>query len=425
MVSEKETAGIRKFVCDQLRDEPDLSTLTLGILKKRYLARVRCESLSPEAKKLIKLVVEEELVKMQENDEDGGELEPKKAQNKRKRELENEVVKSEGEHESTAKKLRANHSSSSSESEDKEECKESSEDEEQIQSPSNDAEKKRKGNSKRQVSDDSTDDEIDESEKKGNKSNCGDSPEELVKKKENTTRGINTSGGKKTPENDKDRESDAESLSEKSDKINGSESSDSEKEEKVSVEKKNDDSDSDSSSLPSLEDEKDGRTKNVPKKKKKTVKTDESTRGQKDDDKAVVRLKRYIALCGVRRNYKKLLDGCRSIRSKVAALRKELEELGVLGKPSIEKCKKVRMKREEAQELAELDVNNIITSQGRPKRRGTTGEQEQQDPSSSTYQRTLNSGSDSDEENDTHKGRRKNSQWANLHGIISDDADSD
>ena len=54
-------------------------------------------------------------------------------------------------------------------------------------------------------------------------------------------------------------------------------------EEKVSVEKKNDDSDSDSSSLPSLEDEKDGGTKNVSgeKKKKKTVKTDESTRGQK------------------------------------------------------------------------------------------------------------------------------------------------
>ena len=118
------------------------------------------------------------------------------------------------------------------ESEDKEDCKASSEDEEQIKSPSNDAEKKRKGKGKRQVmSDDSTDDEIDESEKKGNKSNCGDSPEELVKKKENTTkneetRGINTSGGKKMPENDKDSESDAENVSEKSDKLNGSESSD-------------------------------------------------------------------------------------------------------------------------------------------------------------------------------------------------------
>lgn len=50
-----------------------------------------------------------------------------------------------------------------------------------------------------------------------------------------------------------------------------------------------------------------------------------------DEDKAVIRLKRYIALCGVRRNYKKLLDGCRSTRSKVAVLKKELEDLGVHG----------------------------------------------------------------------------------------------
>lgn len=51
-----------------------------------------------------------------------------------------------------------------------------------------------------------------------------------------------------------------------------------------------------------------------------------------NDDKAVTRLKRYISLCGVRRNYKKLLEGCRSVRSQVAALKKELEDLGVHGK---------------------------------------------------------------------------------------------
>lgn len=107
------------------------------------------------------------------------------------------------------------------------------------------------------------------------------------------------------------------------------------------------------------------------------------------------RLKRYITLCGVWRNYKKLFEGCRSVKAKVAVLKKELEDLGVegqrnltplqvylfflmfvecnnircqylspLGQPSIEKCKKARMKREEAKELAELDVSNIITTQG-------------------------------------------------------------
>uniref|UniRef100_A0A3B4FMB4 HIRA interacting protein 3 n=1 Tax=Pundamilia nyererei TaxID=303518 RepID=A0A3B4FMB4_9CICH len=143
------------------------------------------------------------------------------------------------------------------------------------------------------------------------------------------------------------------------------------------------------------------------------------------DDKSVARLKRYIALCGVRRNYKKLLEDCRSIRSQVAVLKKELEELGVHGQPTIQKCKKVRMKRERAQELAALDVNNIITTQGRPTRRGASASQKQQDCSSSEYQRTLNSESDSDQENNTHRGRRKMSEWANLQGIISDDADSD
>lgn len=66
-----------------------------------------------------------------------------------------------------------------------------------------------------------------------------------------------------------------------------------------------------------------------------------------------------------------------------------------------------------------------IPLSGRPKRRGASSWQEKHDPPSSTYQRTLNSGSDSDEENSTHRGHRRATNWANLKGIISDDADSD
>uniref|UniRef100_A0A8C5BGI1 HIRA interacting protein 3 n=1 Tax=Gadus morhua TaxID=8049 RepID=A0A8C5BGI1_GADMO len=83
-----------------------------------------------------------------------------------------------------------------------------------------------------------------------------------------------------------------------------------------------------------------------------------------EENKAVLRLKRYISLCGARRNYKKLFEGCGSIRSKVSVLKKELEDLGIEGLPSIDKCKKARKKLEEAKELAELDVSNIITTQG-------------------------------------------------------------
>lgn len=47
------------------------STLTLGMLKKQYLAEAGCESLSSEAKKFMKQVVEEELLKMQVSETKG------------------------------------------------------------------------------------------------------------------------------------------------------------------------------------------------------------------------------------------------------------------------------------------------------------------------------------------------------------------
>ncbi|MEQ2224705.1 hypothetical protein ILYODFUR_010215 [Ilyodon furcidens] len=424
MVSEEEKVSVRRFVKGQLRDEPDLSTLTLGILKKRYLVHAGCESLSSEARKFMKQVVEEELAKMQKNDDSGSEPETKKLQKKRKREK--EELESEDETESTAKKTRSRQSGSSSDSEDEQNCKTGSQSKEQnrSQSENEEAEEEESDNEKskkpeRCVTDDDLSDEMNGSEESRNGS---PSPEERVKKKTSTTKNREMrSGGEKKPRSDEESESDADSKSEKSDKISDGVSSASEKVEENVKKRK----DSDSSSLCSLEEEKKGSAeKTKDERGKKAKKKDEKNQGPKDQDKAVVRLKRYIALCGVRRNYKKLLDGCRSTRSKVAVLKKELEDLGVRGNPSIEKCKKIRLKREEAQELAELDVDNIITTEGRPKRRGTSAMQVHLDPPSS-YQRTLNSDSDSDQENDAHKGRRKMSEWANLHGIISDDADTD
>lgn len=62
---------------------------------------------------------------------------------------------------------------------------------------------------------------------------------------------------------------------------------------------------------------------------------------------------------------------------------------------------------------------------GRPKRRGTSARLEQLKPLTSTYVRSLNSSSDSDQENKTHTGHKKTTDWDNLRGIISDDASSD
>uniref|UniRef100_A0A668SS49 Histone chaperone domain-containing protein n=1 Tax=Oreochromis aureus TaxID=47969 RepID=A0A668SS49_OREAU len=369
MVSEKEAAGIRRFVCGQLRDdEADLSTLTLGILKKRYQAHKKCDSLSPEVKTFMKQVVQEELMKMQvpvvdnktESEESGNNEENAKSQ-------------ADGE---------------------EQEVKQS----------------QRKRNENCQLdSDESSDEELSESERKEKESNCSESPKKMVRKK-GETRTSSKDEGRKTPQSDAENESDGDCKSETSEKIKSDESSDSEK--------------GDHYLLRLLA--------------QYFILLDISLKMSfsfhilfvlgfilQSDDKSVARLKRYIALCGVRRNYKKLLEECRSIRSQVAVLKKELEELGVHGQPTIQKCKKVRMKREQAQELAALDVNNIITTQGRPTRRGASASQKQQDCPSSEYQRTLNSDSDSDQENNTHRGRRKMSEWANLQGIISDDADSD
>ncbi|KAJ8250921.1 hypothetical protein GJAV_G00214780 [Gymnothorax javanicus] len=188
-------------------------------------------------------------------------------------------------------------------------------------------------------------------------------------------------------------------------------------------------SESDSSSLPSLEEEEVHQPKSGPEKKIKQKKRGDGkgSSGTEEEHKAVSRLKRYIALCGVRRNYKKLLEGCRSVKAKVAVLRRELEELGVTGQPSIEKCKRARLKREEAQELADLDMSNIISTQGRPKRRAASvwPPPRPVSPPPSSYKRTVSSESGSEEDESRDGAQRRGPDWSQLKGIISDDAESD
>ncbi|XP_020862336.1 HIRA-interacting protein 3 isoform X2 [Phascolarctos cinereus] len=87
-----------------------------------------------------------------------------------------------------------------------------------------------------------------------------------------------------------------------------------------------------------------------------------SRRGE--DHPAVVRLKRYIRACGAHRNYKRLLGSCRSHQERLRVLKAELQDLGLEGNPSLEKCRAVKERREEAAEMASLDVSNIISSSG-------------------------------------------------------------
>ncbi|XP_028311794.1 HIRA-interacting protein 3 [Gouania willdenowi] len=408
MASKEETAAIRRFVREQLSRDPDLSELTLGILRKRYLTHAGCDSLSPEVKQKFKQVVEEELIRMQDNDKGESESKTKEPQKKRKREKQSEEFPCESGDEVNVKKSRPNNSSSSSEPEDNEDSEagsEEGEDEEQNKSGSN---KKKQDSlkpqpeenkrSKEMSSKDSSDDEI---------INDSDEGQTVTPRKE-----------AKINSGSEESISEADAKSEKGD-TNSDSSDDRDNEGKKAATKKSNDSDSDSSQITSDDD------KPVKKEEKTTKKNGAKKEGRQPSkgEKAVNRLKHYITLCGARKNYKKLFEGCKSVSSQLNILRKVLEDLGVHGNPSIKKCKKAKKKLERAQELADLDLSNIITTKGRPKRGGAW--QKQADPLPSTYQRAMNSGSDSDQEDNGTRRRRRVTEWDNLRGIISDDGDSD
>ncbi|KAM5198065.1 HIRA-interacting protein 3 isoform 3-T3 [Hipposideros larvatus] len=134
-----------------------------------------------------------------------------------------------------------------------------------------------------------------------------------------------------------------------------------------------------------------------------------------EDHPAVRRLKRYIRACGAHRNYKKLLGPCRSRKECLSILRAELEALGMKGNPSLEKCRTLKLQREEAAEVASLDMSNIISGSGRPRRCTAWNPSEAAAPGE-LYRRTL----DSEEE----WPRRLPPDWSHMRGIISSDGES-
>ncbi|XP_022444049.1 HIRA-interacting protein 3 isoform X2 [Delphinapterus leucas] len=135
-----------------------------------------------------------------------------------------------------------------------------------------------------------------------------------------------------------------------------------------------------------------------------------------EDHPSVMRLKRYIRACGAHRNYKKLLGSCRSHKERLSVLRAELEALGMKGNPSLEKCRALKEQREEAAEVASLDITNIISGSGRPRRRTAWNPAGAAAPPGELYCRTL----DSEEE----RPHPPPPDWSHMRGIISSDGES-
>ncbi|GAB5586152.1 hypothetical protein Unana1_01052 [Umbelopsis nana] len=94
----------------------------------------------------------------------------------------------------------------------------------------------------------------------------------------------------------------------------------------------------------------------------KTSKTSEQ--GSKSDE-TIKRLKSYISKCGVRKIWSKELADCDTASSQIARLKSILQDLGVHGRPTLEKCEKVKSERELKAEIDSLSTENIITTDKR------------------------------------------------------------
>ncbi|XP_034991974.2 HIRA-interacting protein 3 isoform X2 [Zootoca vivipara] len=143
---------------------------------------------------------------------------------------------------------------------------------------------------------------------------------------------------------------------------------------------------------------------------KRKGKDKEHHSGKQEEHSSIRRLKRYIRECGAHRNYKKLLSGCHSRKAQLKVLKEELENLGLKGAPSLAKCKALKQKREVAAEIASLDLCNIITTQGRPRRQNVW----------SLYSKPKQLSSP--EDSPVHSPIR---DWSHLKGVISSDGESD
>ncbi|KAI8640163.1 hypothetical protein BD408DRAFT_434497 [Parasitella parasitica] len=129
-----------------------------------------------------------------------------------------------------------------------------------------------------------------------------------------------------------------------------------------------------------------------PAKKKATSKSTKSNTAPTKDDESVKRLKQFINKCGVRKVWAKELAECRSTTAEIRKLKSILEELGVHGRPTLEKCEAVKKERELKAELDSLDTNLIINETGRRTRSRNNGS------SRPTY--AVDSSSSSEEEED-------------------------
>ncbi|KAK2585468.1 hypothetical protein KPH14_010126 [Odynerus spinipes] len=180
-------------------------------------------------------------------------------------------------------------------------------------------------------------------------------------KRDHDTRKINSRKQDKNSNNDDDMDDDSDD-----DKDNDIEKNDNKKDadrvnksiDEDKDEKKHISSDSETSSNGN-ESDNDNTDKSKDSKKRKRGST------RPEDDKRIQSLKKYIRAAGITvKSYQEIWSGCKSNTARVQQLKSLLEKHGVSGRPTLEKCKKVKERNERLKEVSELDTSNII-SEGR------------------------------------------------------------
>lgn len=69
-------------------------------------------------------------------------------------------------------------------------------------------------------------------------------------------------------------------------------------------------------------------------------------------------------MCGIKINYAKVFDGIRSTEQKCLQVRRILAQKGLMGEPTVAKCKKLRLELQAKRESAELDKSVILNTEG-------------------------------------------------------------
>ncbi|KAJ2592892.1 hypothetical protein H4R99_006264 [Coemansia sp. RSA 1722] len=101
----------------------------------------------------------------------------------------------------------------------------------------------------------------------------------------------------------------------------------------------------------------------LPAKAKRTKTTPVSAPISKSNEATIGNLKTYVNKCGMRKVWSKELNGMNAAQQ-IRHLKKLLDDLGMDGRPTLEKCKKIKAKRDLQAELEAIEGDAIIDDAG-------------------------------------------------------------